>query len=315
MILYLPIFALSLIAVFWTADRMLLNAVTVANQLRVPPLIIGAVIIGFGTSAPELAVSSIAALNGSLEIAIGNALGSNIANLAMVIGAAALVSGVRSTPSDTRLKFLILLTATALPGLLLLDQSHLGRKDGALLLVALAFAMYLLIKNENDTFEESSTNQPDAGHRRAGILLAWWMGLMIAASYAATWSAINLARVLDVSELIIGLTVIAIGTSLPELAAALVGAYRKHHEVTIGVILGSNMFNSLAVTGLPTLISPARLPGEVLSRDYPTALGLTALLWLLLVAPPRYSLGRGKGLVLLGCFTGYQVILYREALG
>ncbi len=303
----------ALLAVFWTADRMLLNAVATANRLRIPPLIVGAVIIGFGTSAPELVVSSLAAFNDSLEIAVGNALGSNVANVALVLGAAALGFGINATPADTRLKFLIVFAATALPGLLLLDRNYLGRGDGALLLVALAGAIYLLIKAEDGAFEDDDMVRHAARQKRPEIRLIAWTGLMLTASYAAVWSALNIARVLDVSELIIGLTVIAIGTSLPELAAALVSTYRQQHAIALGVILGSNLFNSLAVIGLPALIAPMQVPGAVLLRDYPVVLGLTALLWLLLLAPPRRSLGRGKGLMLLACFAAYQAILYREA--
>ena len=312
---YLALFALSLVVVFWTADRMLLNAVAMSNRLRIPPMIVGAVIVGFGTSAPELAVSSIAAFNGSLEIAVGNALGSNIANIALVIGTVALVSGISASTSDTRLSFLIMLAAMALPGLLLLDQNHLGRDDGVLLLAALAAAMYLVVKTTDFAPENDDMTRLADRQKHTGFWLALWIALMLAASYVTVWSAINIARALGISELIIGLSAIAIGTSLPELAAALIGAYRKQHKIAIGVILGSNLFNSLAVIGLPSLIAPAQLSDEVLTRDYPTTLGVAVLMWVLMIVPPRRSLGRAKGAILLACFVAYQMILYTRLLG
>ncbi len=315
MALYFLTLILSLILIFRAADRMLLHAVAAANRFHIPPLIIGSVVIGFGTSAPELVISSVAALEGSLEIAVGNALGSNIANIALVLGAAAVVSGIGAAHAGINLKFLIVLAATVLPAVLLLDERHLGRVDGAVLLGALAVAIYLLIKTERNTPRAAADmSRLAAGQKHIGVKLTIWMGVLVGASYAAVWSAVHVAQTLGISELIIGLTVIALGTSLPELAAALVGAYRKQHAIAFGNILGSNMFNSLAVIGLPALIYPAQMPAEVLSRDYVVVFGLTILLWLLLLAPPRLSLGRAKGLLLLACFVLYQTALYHAAV-
>ncbi len=315
MAFYLSTLILSLALIFWAADRMLLSAVAIANRCRVPPLIIGAVVIGFGTSAPELVISSVAALRDSLQIAVGNALGSNIANIALVLGATAMVSGVMATHATIYRKFMIVTAATALPGLLLLNGHHFGRSDGILLLAALAAAIYLLIKTKNDAAQtDDDMSQIAARQKHAGIRLTVFTAVLLAASYMAVYAATHVAQIFGISELIIGLTVIALGTSLPELAAALVSAYRKQHAIALGNILGSNMFNSLAVIGLPVLIHPARMPPEVLSRDYLTVIGLTALLWLLFLMPPRFSLGRGKGLLLLLCFVAYQLTLYRAAI-
>ena len=318
MVLYLLTLAVTLIAIFWAADRMLLNAVATANHLRIPPSMIGALVIGFGTSAPELVISSSAALQGSLEIAIGNALGSNIANIALVLGTVAIFSGIVAARANIHSKCLIVLAAAVLPGILLLDQHDLSRGDGIVLLASFALAIYLLIKTESgsasDDVSTRDMSKAAAKQKHTEIQLLLYIILLIAFSWLAVWAAGNIAEALNISELIIGLTVIAIGTSLPELAAALIGAYRKQHAIALGSILGSNLFNSLAVTGLPALIHPAQVPAVVLSRDYLVVVGLTAMLWLLLLLPPRHSLGLPKGLLLLACFVFYQAVLYRQAI-
>lgn len=314
LLLYLSTLALSLVFILWSADRMLLNAVAVSNHFRVPPLIVGALVIGFGTSAPELVVSSVAAAKGSTQIAVGNAIGSNVANIALVLGAAALAGGVSIARRAVRLNFPLLLAATALPGLLLLDRYDLSRTDGLVLLAALVGAIYLLVKIESDApHPEDEMQRLAVKQKRAEIQLVGFTVLLVAFSYAAVWAAVNVARELEVSELIIGLTVLAVGTSLPELSTVLVGVYRKQHAMAIGNIFGSNVFNSLAVIGLPALIAPAQMPPQALLRDYPVMLGLTVLLWALFLAPPRWRIGRGRGLLLLACFIAYQLMLYREA--
>ena len=309
----LLILAVSLAAIFWTADRMLLNAVAVSNRLNVPPLIIGALVIGFGTSAPELVISSVAALHGSLEIAIGNAFGSNVANIALVLGAAALVSGISKTSTDILLKLLIVLAATALPGILLLDNRYLDAGDGVILLAALAAAIYLLIKIENNAPHDDEMSRHAARQKYAVTQLIVFTALLLVASYFAVREAVQIAEILGISELTIGLTVIAIGTSLPELAAAVISAYRRQHSLALGGILGSNLFNSLAVIGVPTFIHSEHVPEQALLRDYPIVIGITLLLGVLLLTPPRNTLGRGKGLVLLTCFVLYQTLLYFQA--
>ncbi len=314
LLLYFLTLILSLALIFWAADRMLLNAVAVSNRFHVPPLLIGALVIGFGTSAPELVVSSVAAASGSMQIAVGNAMGSNVANVALVLGVAALVSGVSIARPSMHRKFLLLSAATVLPGLLLLDQHYLSRTDGLILLVALVVAIYLLVKIGNNAPSPDEEMQHLADKQKhAEVHLVGFTGLLVAFSYAAVWAAVNVARELNVEELIIGLTVLAIGTSLPELSTVLVGIYRKQHAMAIGNILGSNVFNSLAVIGLPSLIAPAQIPPQALIRDYPVMLGLTALLWGLFMIAPRGRIGRGKGLLLFACFIAYQLTLYRAA--
>ena len=320
MTLYLIALALTFILIFWSADRMLLDAVALSRRLHIPPLVIGAVVIGFGTSAPELVVSSTAALKGSLDIAVGNALGSNVTNIALVLGTTALLIGVSAARAGMNRKFGIILAGAVLPGSMLLDGNDLGRGNGALLLAALVVAIYLLVKSEDRSGGMAASDEDEmleaAGKvRYAGLSLAFYTALLVGASYGAVWAAIHIARELGVAELIIGLTVIALGTSLPELAAALVGAYRKQHSIALGNILGSNLFNSLAVVGLPALLAPAQVSGDVLTRDYPVMLGLTVLLWLLFWLPPRLTLSRTKGLALLACFVAYEWVLYQAALG
>ena len=309
MLLYFTTLALSLGFIFWSADRMLLNAIAMSISFRIPPLIIGAIIIGFGTSAPELVISVIAALNGSLPIAIGNAFGSNIANIALVLGTTAILIKISAKQSRIHQKLLIVLLASALPGLLLLDQYHLQRSDGIVLLLAFVLGIYLLVKTERKEVDPNSSKLKYTKKKHVGRKIVVFGMVLVGASQTAVWSALHIAQSLGISELIIGLTVIAIGTSLPELATALASAYRKQHTIALGNILGSNMFNSLAVIGLPVLIAPAQVPSAVLTRDYAVALGLTLLLWVLLLIPRHLSLGLIKGGLLLVCFIAYQVTL------
>ncbi len=296
----------------WSADRMMRGAIVVARLLGISAVGIG-IIIGFGTSAPELLVSALAALDGTPQIAIGNAIGSNIANIGLVLGAVSIAHVITVQPQAMMVKFTILAAATVTLGLVLAD-SELGLDDGVILVSALFLILYLLVKTlpaEAEEAVEEDTQNP--GMRRAWLWFLGGLAVLLLASHLVVRSAVGIAHHFGVSELLIGLTIVAIGTSLPELAATVASTWRKHHDITVGNILGSNLFNSLGVVGIAALLSPTTLPGKVLYRDFFASVTLTvALLLLLTLIPRRLQLSKLKGILLLGGFCFYQWLLYRQ---
>jgi len=303
----------------WSADRFIYGAAALSRNLGVSPLLIGLTIVGFGTSAPELLVSAFAAAQGNPGLAIGNAVGSNIANIALILGITALVAPLAVGSRILRREMPLLLVVMVFAGLLLLD-GHLGRLDGSLLLLGLAAVFAWVIydglrgrKDPSDPMEaEFDAEIPKAvPTRRALIWLVLGLVALLISARILVWGAVNVAEALGVSDLIIGLTIIAVGTSLPELAASVVSARHGEPDIAIGNVIGSNMFNLLGVMAFPGLIHPAAVPGEVLTRDYPVMFGLT-LLFLVMAFGLRGRMGRvGRpgGLLLVACFVGYLVWL------
>ena len=306
----------------WSADRFVHGAAATAQHLNVSPLVIGLVIMGFGTSAPELMVSSLAALEGSPGIGIGNAIGSNIANIALVLGTTALILPITVRSALLRREFPILLVVTAVCGMMLLDYS-LDRLDGAILFCSLLLLMGWLIMNgsestPDDTLAPEVSEEIPQGVTLKSALLWTFTGLvlLLLSSRLIVWAAVEIAYAFEISELIIGLTIIAIGTSLPELAASITAARKQEHDMAIGNIIGSNLFNILGVLALPGLIDPSPIDNLVLTRDYTTMAGLTVLLFLMatLFKSDKRSIGRVEGVILLSCFTGYMALLYQQTL-
>lgn len=311
--LAIPGLLLALLGVFVAADKVLSHSLTLSRQSGVPPFMIGALVIGFGTSAPELSTSVFAALNDKLPLAVGNALGSNIANILLVLGAAALFTRLTASPKGLGQKFLALALATVLPGLLLFDH-YLSRSDAVILLLGFTACLYYLHKTEVPLTQDTPLPSGKTKHAKLWLLVS--LLALIVSSQAVVSCAVSTARYFEISELIIGLTIVAVGTSLPELSTVLASVRRKQHTLALGNIFGSNIFNALAVVGLPTLISPGAIPPEALMRDYLVMLGATSLLYLLLfLAPPKLTLVRNKGWLLLACFVIYQWSLYRVFIG
>lgn len=302
----------------WSADRFIVGAAGLARHLGVSPMIIGLTIVGFGTSAPEMLVSGFAAWQGNPGLAVGNALGSNIANIALILGASALVAPL-TVRSATLRRELPLLNLAMFLSLGLVVDGHLGRLDGALLLGGLVLLMgYLVRTGLRDAADPMA--QEYAEEIPVGLPVAWalfWLVtglvLLLASSRMLVWGAVGIAQALGVSDLIIGLTIVAVGTSLPELAASVISAKKGESDIAIGNVIGSNLFNILGVLALPGLLAPAALPREVLIRDYPMMLALTVLLFGFAYGfrgPGRIN--RIEGLVLLACFFGYQFLLYQS---
>ncbi len=301
----------------WSADRFICGAAATARNLNISPLIIGLTIVGFGTSAPEMLVAAIASINASPGLAIGNAIGSNIANITLVLGVAALIVPLNVHSRILR-KELPLLLICMLIMLIVIEDNHLGRTDGMILTSSVLLLMWwvtrqaLLNKEEDPMYAEFEKELPKPMSTRLAVLcLVVGLVVLVASSKILVWGAVQIATEFGVSDLLIGLTIIAIGTSLPELAASITGALKNEHDIAIGNVVGSNMFNSLAVMGIPGLIYPSTLDAGVLDRDVPVVFILTIALVIMAYGfkgPGRIN--RFEGAILLTCFVGYQVLLY-----
>jgi cation:H+ antiporter len=308
----------------WSADRFVVGAAAVAWNLNVPPLIIGLTIVSIGTSAPEMLVSGMAALQGNTGLSVGNAIGSNIINIGLVLGITALIA-----PLDVHSRILsrelpVLLAIMAITWLLLLDGT-LGLLDGTLLLcgmvLMLAWMTYVGKQSRDGrdpmTAEYAEEIQTGLGMGRAVFWLVVGSVFLLISSRVLVWGAVSVAQQLGVSDLIIGLTIVALGTSLPELAASVAGAIKNEHDIVIGNIIGSNIFNLLAVLGLPGVIHPGSIDAAVMERDYIAMVILTIILFAMAYGfrGGARCVNRLEGGVLLLLFIGYQSLLYFSVTG
>ncbi len=266
------------------ADRFVTGAAATARDLGVSPLIIGLTIVGFGTSAPEMLVSAVAAWNGAPGLAIGNALGSNIANIGLVLGLSALIAPI-AVHSDTLRREFPILFAAMVVCLLLFSDRLLSRFDGLLLLAGLGVILYWIVSLSTRSRTDPlgvELEQEIPGFvplSRAFLWLILGLAALLVGSRLLVWGGVNIAQALGVSELVIGLTIVAIGTSLPELATSIASAIKEEHDIAIGNVLGSNMFNLLGVVGIAGAIHPAVLDEHVLSRDFAVMTALTIVLF------------------------------------
>ena len=302
-----------LILLVWSADRFVIGAAATARNFGMSPMLIGLTIVSFGTSAPEILVSYMASINDAGELAVGNALGSNIANIALVLGITAIIAPLPVKSGVLRKELPLLLAVTVFAGMLLLDL-QLTIVDSAVLLSMLALSLYLFQRfQRNASPEESASEEEELPELKTGNAIFWLLlGLVILAgsSRLLVWGATEVALALGVSELIIGLTIVAIGTSLPELAASVTSALKGHHDLAIGNVVGSNIFNLVAVMAVPGLIAPLSIDSIVLLRDYSVMLGLTVALiaFGLIQKPPKIN--RYEGVLLTTLYAGYLVLLY-----
>ena len=316
-----------LVALSWSADRFVEAAARLARAFGVSPLIVGMVIIGFGTSAPELAVSVLSALSDQSNLSLGNAYGSCTFNLGIILGVTAFISPIVVKPSVSFCGVPLLLGVTALSYFLVWDMAF-ERVNGVMLLVAFLLIMPLYcwfdqVKGQKPA-DAAGTEAPVARPRvRWGdfALLVAGLGLLVASSHVLVWGCVDFARdVLGVSPLLIGLTIVAAGTSLPELASALASARRGEHEFVIGNIVGSNLFNTLAVVGVAGTVSPfGGYSHYIVSRDLPAMFGASALLfvfgfnWRRPAEPGRIV--RWEGVLWGGLFIGYLVVMILQETG
>ncbi len=305
-----------LILLIFGADRFVIGASGTARSIGMPTLIIGLVIVGLGTSAPEILVGTVAALEGKTEIAIGNALGSNIANIGLVLGATVIIRPVIIASAMLKHEFILMVLAIIITFLLMADQ-NLERLDGILLLLCLAATIYWIIRIARrsteadplaDEFEQELSTKLSL--RKSIFMLIFGLLVLLAGAELLVRCAVVVARHFGMSDLIIGLTIIAIGTSLPELATSIMSVLKKEADIAIGNIIGSNMFNMLAVISVPALIHPTGFSSEVLLRDFPIMLGLTLLMGWMVFIHGAGRFDRIEGCVLMLCFIAYQCWLF-----
>lgn len=307
-----------LIIMVWSADRFVDGAAITARHFGMAPLLIGMVVVGFGTSAPEMAVSALAASQGSPDIALGNAYGSNITNIALILGVSALICPFLVQRQILVKELPVLLGVTLLGAALLFDR-QLTRLDGLVLLGVFALLMtwtvIRAVRSQPATEAVDTEESTEAGHIRPALLwLAGGLVLLVASSQILVWGAVTIAARLGVSELLIGLTIVAVGTSLPELASSVIAARKGEHDIALGNVLGSNLFNTLVVVGIAATIQPMAVTTDILARDIPVMTALTLSLFVLGYGLRKNgTIGRAKGVLLLLGYLGYTLYLIGTA--
>ena len=314
-----------LVLLIWSADRFVDGASSIARNMGISPLIVGIVIIGLGTSAPEMLVSGVAAFQGNPGLGIGNAIGSNISNITLVLGFTAILY-VLPVHSSLLKKELPLVLATAVLAWILLADGFFSRLDGVILIIALVFVFTWMIlsakkgiANHDPLINETLEELPEKMENNKAILWTFvGLVLLLVSSKLLVWGASNIASEMGISDLVIGLTIVAIGTSLPELAATISSARKGETDLAVGNIVGSNLFNTLAVLAIPGVIQPLNVPEGVLGRDMPIMIGMTVLLLIFSFGcfkSSRFKINRTKGIVLLLAFFAYQVLIFIQSTG
>lgn len=304
----------------WSADRFVEGAASTARHFGMPPLLIGMVIVGFGTSAPEMMVSALAASQGNPGIALGNAYGSNITNIALILGVTALIKPL-IVQSQVLRKELPILSVITLLALYQVWDLEITRTDALVLLAVftglMGWTIWQGMRSGSDAF--GSELEPELEAHAMPILnsVIWvfvGLALLILSSRFLVWGAVEIAHAFGVSDLIIGLTIVAVGTSLPELASSVIAARKGAHDIALGNIIGSNLFNTLAVVGIAGAIHPLTVASEVLSRDMATMILLTLSLFVVgygFRGPARIN--RIEAVVLLIAYVGYTGLVIKSA--
>ncbi|TNF87792.1 MAG: calcium/sodium antiporter, partial [Gammaproteobacteria bacterium] len=304
----------------WSADKFVEGAAALAHLLGVSVMIIGITVVGFGTSAPEIVVSIVAVQQDTPDIAIGNAIGSNIANIGLILGITAILVPVPVVTRLFKTEYPLLLLGTAVMTWALYDL-RLDLVNGFALLGLLVLCLYYLVREHRRhpaAYAREEHESEEMVHDMSMSAAIGWsllgLVLLVASSKLLVWGASNFARELGVSELVIGLTIVALGTSLPELAASIASLKKNKPDLAVGNVIGSNLFNSLAVVGLPAVFTTFSIDPSARARDLPVCILLTLALILMSRFPgalPRH-LTRVKGIFLFSAFVIYQLYLYYE---
>lgn len=308
-----------LVLLIWSADRFVFGASSVARSAGISPMIIGLTIVAMGSSAPEMLVSASAAWQGMLDTSVGNALGSNITNILLVIGVAALLKPIAVSSTTLKREYPLLL-ACLLLGYYFISDSDLTRTEGVILLVAfIGFLALLVYWGKNAKADDpliAEINNDAAEHEPVSLVRALvWVGvgliLLLASSQLLVHGAVTIARYAGLSDLVIGLTIIAVGTSLPELAASVIAILKGEDDLALGNIIGSNIFNILAVLGLGAVIGPGTLDPMAGSRDSYVMIGATVVMLLMSLRLGKVQrINRIEGVLLLCGFIAYQYMLF-----
>jgi cation:H+ antiporter len=299
----------------WSANRFVDGAAALSQKFGVPPFIIGMVVIGFGTSAPEMAVSALSAASGHSDLSLGNAYGSNIYNIAIILGVVAVIRPILTNSFTAITSAILLVGVSLLSGFLVWSGGGFSRMDAMLSL--LAFAVLLPISCSLERKNNVSAQEPAAEVTPVKHPVLWsllGLILLVGSSHFLVWGAVDIARAFGISELMVGLTIVAAGTSLPELASAIASARKGQNEFVMGNIVGSNFFNTLAVVGVSGLVSPFSCNGgHVLSRDLWVMVILSAMIAIFGCSFSRQKggvIGRAKGMVWIIIFLAYFALLF-----
>jgi len=318
------ILLVALITLVWSADKFVLGASSLARNIGISPMIIGLTIVAMGSSAPEMMVAAAASLQGNPDTAIGNAIGSNITNIALVLGLTVLLKPLMISSSTIKQELPLIFLVTALAYGLLYDDIFSFWEGIFLVIGFLGFISALLIKalkqRKNNTLDDpmiigAEQDLPEATTTAKSIFwLITGIALLVLSSHYLVDSSIFIAKAYGISDLVIGLTIIAIGTSLPELAASIASILKKEDDLAMGNIVGSNIFNILAVLPFAGIIAPGAINPDASLRDAPIMLAITGLLFLLCFTRKsgHFRLTRAKGALLLICFIAYQVLLFSQ---
>lgn len=324
MLLNVVALVVGLIVLVVAADKFIVGTVTIARKFGIPSLLIGLTIVGLGTSAPEILVSAIASWQGNAGLAVGNSLGSNIANIGLILGFTSLISPLAFNSTLLRRELPILMAVSLICYFMVFDG--LGVIDGVVMLLMLIVFLVWLIRSAKKDSQKPDLNDPleeeviaempeEVSETKAWLFFVFGLIGLLASSKLLVWAAVNIAESFGVSDLVIGLTIVALGTSLPELAASISSVLKKEDDLAVGNIIGSNMYNLLAVFSLPGLIAPGPVDETVLSRDFPVLLGLTAILFVLGYGLTKSGrINRLEGLGLLFAYCGYQWVIYQSVI-
>lgn len=312
--------SLGLVVLVYAADWFVDGASAIARNFGVSPLLIGLTIVGLGTSAPEIMVSFLASFQGNAGLAVGNAIGSNIANMGLILGATALISPLAFHSGLLKRELPVLMLISTACYVLAIDG--LSVVDGVLMLLGLVAFLYWLIRTamterKNDILaQEVEAEVPETMSNNKAWLF-FWLGLigLLISSKVLVWAAVNIAQAMGVSDLVIGLTIVALGTSLPELAASIGSVLKGEDDLAVGNVIGSNVYNLLAVFSLPALIAPGPIDAMVISRDFPVLLAFTAVLFILGVGLSKAgNINRWEGGGLLAAYLFYQWTIYQSVV-
>jgi cation:H+ antiporter len=323
MFIQILILLLSLVILVWSADKFVFGASALARNLGISPMIIGLTIVAMGSSAPEMMIAATASLQGNPDTAIGNAIGSNITNIALVLGLTALFHPLSVSSSTIKREIPLILVITAI-ATCMLANSNFSFTEGLILLIGfvlyISTLLFVTLKRakqnpiDDKMVLEAEQEVPDGVSTKQSVfwLVVGIILLPLSASFLVD-SSIFIAKAFGISDLVIGLTVIAVGTSLPELAASIMSIIKKEDDLALGNIIGSNIFNILAVLPLAGLISPGNIDNAAAVRDAPFMLATTFLLFILCFSRGgKFRITRAKGLLLLAVFIGYQVLLFSQ---
>ena len=321
MVLYLSVCVIGLLLLVWSADRFVSGASNLAKHLGLSPLLIGMIIIGFGTSAPEMVVSAISSFQGNPGLAIGNAYGSNITNISLILGVTALMAPIYIKSNVLKKELPILFSITIL-SIILIQDLFISRIDGLILAMVFVGLMTWSIreglKNSRDTLSKEvrqELKESAMPFNKSIVVLIVGLILLVASSRMLVYGAVGIAQGLGVSDVIIGLTIVAIGTSLPELASSIIAAKKGEPDMAIGNVIGSNLFNTLAVVAIAATINPLSIDQVILHRDVTVMTILTALMFIFAYGfKGKGRLARMEGGLLLLGYIIYTSFLIREMI-